>query len=399
MTVLVLRAMNAWSAITDTDIAIIGGGPVGAALALALRGSALRVTVLEARAEQTTDPRPIALSHGSRLLLERLNAWAGLHATPINQIHVSQRGGFGRVAMNAADCHVPSLGYVLDYKQLFSTLSRAASSGATDYREGARVLALSALAGDGDVRRIDYTRDGEAASLSARLVVVADGGEIEGLAPRKTVAYAQHALTARVSTSLPHHNVAYERFTAEGPLALLPFDNDMSLVWMLPPARAETLLDTDPAGFCAALRVAFGSRLGEFTRVAQRACYPLALRYTTASVPGVITIGNAAQTLHPVAGQGFNLGLRDAWELAQLLHGLPNSEPQALTNHEGLRHFTATRRVDRGATIAATHSLVQLFSNDFLPLHAARGAGMALLGSIAPLRNFIARRMIFGARG
>ena len=155
-------------------------------------------------------------------------------------------------------------------------------------------------------------------------------------------------------------------------------------------------MDADPATFCVALREAFGSRLGEFNSVTQRACYPLNLRYAVNSAPGVITIGNAAQTLHPVAGQGFNLGLRDAWELAQILHGLA---PQALTNHEALRYFRAARRMDRSATLAATHGLVHLFSNDFLPLHAARGAGMTLLGSIAPLRNFVARRMIFGARG
>ena len=389
----------------DTDIAIIGGGPVGAALALALRDSDLRITVLEARterkeyatpAERARDPRPIALSHGSRLLLERLNAWAGLRATPINNIHVSQRGGFGRVAMSALDVGVPALGYIVDYKELFLTLSTAASAGSSDYREGARATSLMR---EGDVQRIDYTRDGAAASLTARLVVVADGGEITGLAPPKTIAYAQHALTARVGTSLPHNNVAYERFTQDGPLALLPFENEMSLVWTLPSARAEKLLDADSATFCAALREAFGSRLGEFNSVTHRACYPLNLRYATHTAPGVITIGNAAQTLHPVAGQGFNLGLRDAWELAQILRGMT---PQALTNHENheaLRHYRAARRLDRSATIVVTHGLVHLFSNDFLPLHAARGAGMTLLGSIAPLRNFVARRMIFGARG
>ena len=394
----------------DTDIAIIGGGPVGAALALALSSSDLRITVLEARAERNEcatpaerarDPRPIALSHGSRLLLERLNTWAGLHATPINNVHVSQRGGFGRVAMSAADADVPALGYVIDYKELFLTLAAAANAMSSDYREGARATSLTRIgASEGgsecDVQRIDYTRDGVSASLTARLVVVADGGDIEGLAPPKTKAYAQHALTARVSTSLPHNHVAYERFTQDGPLALLPFENEMALVWTLPPARAEKLLDADPATFCVALREAFGSRLGEFNSVTQRACYPLNLRYAVNSAPGVITIGNAAQTLHPVAGQGFNLGLRDAWELAQILRGLA---PQALTNHEALRYFRAARRMDRSATLAATHGLVHLFSNDFLPLHAARSVGMTLLGSIEPLRNFVARRMIFGARG
>ena len=393
----------------DTDIAIVGGGPVGAALALALRDSGLRLTVLEARTAQSagSDPRPIALSHGSRLLLERLGVWADLGtnagATPINHIHVSQRGGFGRVALSAADADVPHLGYVFDYNQLFSTLVSAAQHADCDYRDGARVTALTR---DGDVSCLDYTRDGTAAALTARLVVVADGGDIAGLAPSKAIDYAQHALTARVSTTLPHNHVAYERFTPDGPLALLPYGGQgdqgdtMALVWTLKPARAEALKDADEKTFLVALRVSFGSRLGDFTAVTQRACYPLTLRYSTnTNASGVITIGNAAQTLHPVAGQGFNLGLRDAWELAQILCRL---SPQALTNPESnaaLRGYRAARRIDRRATIAATHGLVRLFSNDFFAASAARGVGMTLLGCIAPARNVVARRMIFGVHG
>ncbi len=384
----------------DTDIAIVGGGPVGAALALALCGnggsgnSGLRVTVLEARAERASDPRPIALSHGSRLLLERLGAWRGLNPTVISNIHVSQRGAFGRVVMNAADAGVPALGYVVDYNHIFLALADAIRSNECDYREGVRATALHH---DGGVRRVDYTRDGAAATLTARVVVVADGGDIEGLAPPKITDYAQHALTARVSTTLPHKNVAYERFTKDGPLALLPFGDEMALVWTLTPARAEALKDADLKTFCAALREAFGGRLGDFKTVAQRACYPLSLRYAPqTSMPGVVTIGNAAQTLHPVAGQGFNLGLRDAWELAQALRTI---RVQALSDNGILRQYRASRRIDRGATLAATHGLVRLFSNDFFPLNAMRGAGMTLLGCVAPARNFLARRMIFGVRG
>ena len=397
----------------DTDIAIVGGGPVGAALALALRDSGLRLTVLEARAvssDGARDPRPIALSHGSRLLLERLGVWADISATPINHIHVSQRGSFGRVAMSAADADVPHLGHVFDYNQLFLMLAGAAQRAGCDYREGACATALTR---NGDVLRLDYTRDGVAAALTTRLVVVADGGDIAGLAPPKVVDYAQHALTARVSTTLPHKQVAYERFTPDGPLALLPYSasgdrgdrgNEMALVWTLTPARAETLKDAGEKIFLDALRASFGARLGDFTSATQRACYPLTLRYATdTNAPGVITIGNAAQTLHPVAGQGFNLGLRDAWELAGILRRV---SPQALTNPEtihettaALRGFASSRRIDRGATIAVTHGLVRLFSNDFFPASAVRGAGMTLVGCIAPARNFVARRMIFGARG
>ncbi len=412
---------------TDTDIVIVGGGPVGAALALALRAggdncvgasaNGLRVTVLEARtavgrvAAADADPRPIALSHGSRLLLERLGAWTGLTPTAINHIHVSQRGGFGRVAISAADAGVPALGYVIDYGAMFAVLAEAARASGCDYRQGARVTALRRT---GDAQHIDTMCDGVAASLTAHLVVVADGGDMEGLAPAKTIDYQQHALTARVRTALPHAHTAYERFTPEGPLALLPFcslgdagsgndevgsghDNEMALVWTLTPARAEALQAADAELFLGELRQAFGGRLGDFTAVAQRACYPLALRTAAAvSVPGVVTIGNAAQTLHPVAGQGFNLGLRDAWELARLLRTLP---VQTLAHRDTVRRYEASRRLDRSAAVATTHGFVRLFTNDFLPLRALRGAGLTLLGSIAPARDYLARRMIFGARG
>jgi 2-octaprenyl-6-methoxyphenol hydroxylase len=389
--------MNIAVARADTDIAIVGGGPVGAALALALRASPLRLTVLEARANlgaDAGDPRPIAVSHGSCLLLQRWGAWDESRATPINHIHVSQRGGFGRMAMSHADVNVPHLGYVFDYKDVYFSLVSAARSTGCDYRSGARATALHY---EGDFQRIDYIRDGAASSLTARLVVVADGGDIEGLSPPKTVDYAQCALTARVSAVQPHKQVAYERFTAEGPLALLPFGEEMALVWTLAPARAQELSDADTKTFLAALRESFGGRLGDFKTATQRASYPLALRYAAnGSMPGVVTIGNAAQTLHPVAGQGFNLGLRDAWELAQVLCTVP---AQDLMDSEHLRRYRASRRSDRYATIATTHGLVRLFSNDFFPLRAARGAGMTLLGCIAPARNFLARRKIFGARG
>jgi 2-octaprenyl-6-methoxyphenol hydroxylase len=389
----------------DTDIAIVGGGPVGAALALALRGAGNgghRVTVLEGRghvAAGAGDPRPIALSHGSRLLLERLGVWDALRAsggTAINHIHVSQRGGFGRLAMNAADAGVPNLGYVYDYNNIFMVLAGAAHGAGCDYREGARANAVHR---DGELQRIGYTHNGAAATLTAQLVVVADGGDIDcdGLPPPKIIDYAQHALTARVSTSRPHMNAAYERFTPEGPLALLPFSDETALVWALTPARAAALKDADAKTFLAALRESFGGRLGDFTAVRQRACFPLTLRRAAATrTPGMVTIGNAAQTLHPVAGQGFNLGLRDAWELAQRLRVVT---PQALTGKECLRGYSAGRRLDRVAAIAATHGLVRLFSNDFFPANVARGAGMTLLGCVAPLKNFVARRMIFGVRG
>jgi 2-octaprenyl-6-methoxyphenol hydroxylase len=380
---------------SDTDVLIIGGGPVGAALALALRREAapdLRVTVLEARTVAANDQRPIALAHGSRLILERLGAWQALQSTPILQIHVSQKGAFGRAVLAASETGVPALGYVADYNAIFAALSDAVRALGSDYRAGACATAIHPA--DDEVS-VDYHKNAVAKRLSARLVVVADGGELQGLAPPKVTDYAQCALTARVRTQLAHAGTAYERFTVEGPLALLPYGEEMALVWTLNPARAESLLAADEPDFLAALGEAFGGRLGALRAVQGRETYPLALRRVSGALPAnCVAIGNAAQTLHPVAGQGFNLGLRDAWELAQLLGEV---DLELVGARQTLQRFQAKRRLDRATTIGLTHGLVQLFSNDYFALDTLRGAGMTLLGSLPPLRSGLARRMMFGA--
>lgn len=391
----------------DCDIAIVGGGPVGAALALALIGAGLSITMLEARSGTSADRRPIAVAHGSRQLLERLHAWPRLSGTPINTVHVSQRGRFGRIAMSAHEAGLPALGYVIDYVELFATLQTAvreqkqALGRAFQCIEGARVTAINAAAG---ATQLTYEHDGAQHILSANLTILADGGEIAGIALPTSVSYEQSAITACVHASVPHGNTAYERFTAEGPLALLPFGKDardFALVWTVPQSRTSTLMALNDAGFLYALGAAFGTRVGEFTQVTQRRDYALHLRYHTQTpAPGVIAIGNAAQMLHPVAGQGFNLGLRDAWELAQLIRApiigeQVRTQPQ-INASELARRFHAQRRMDRGVTIAATHGLVTLFSNDFFP--ALRGVGMALLAATPPLKKMIAHHMTFGLR-
>jgi 2-octaprenyl-6-methoxyphenol hydroxylase len=377
----------------DCDIAVVGGGPVGAALALALRESGHDITLLEPREGAASDARPIAVSQGSRELLVRLDAWpAG--ATPIHHIHVSQRGGFGRVHMSADELDVPALGYIVEYAELCAALDAVASP--VLRLRPARALGLQRVRHEGDGWRVAYQHDGAEINLTARLVVLADGGELQGVAPAKVIDYAQTALTAIVQSELPHRHTAYERFTPEGPLALLPHGEALALVWTLPPPRAQGLLSVDDAEFLHALHEAFGGRLGRFTAVAQRATYPLALRRRGAPGAGVIAIGNAAQTLHPVAGQGFNLGLRDAWVLAALLRETPAAE---LGGAALARRFHETRRVDRGAVAGLTHGLVQLFSNDFAPAAMARGAVLGALAAVPPLKNFFARRMMLGARG
>lgn len=379
----------------DFDVLIIGGGPVGAALALALRGTDLALGLLEARTPGgAADSRPIALSHGSRLILERLGVWEALaDATPIQRIHVSQRGGFGRVALDARQVSLPALGYVLDYGKLSGVLAQTLeAAGGVQLMRGT----ASALEAGADAAAVLMTTAGGAGRVSARLLAVADGGALP-VAQLRIRDYGQAAVTARVTCSLPHRNVAYERFTPEGPLALLPLGEALALVWTTAPEQARQLCAATEAAFLARLQESFGNRLGSFTSAGARAWFPLSLKVAD-RIAGerTVALGNAAQMLHPVAGQGLNLGLRDAWELAALLR---ERDRVPIGGPELLRAYSTRRRLDRRGGVLFTDSLVRLFSNELAALRLARGLGLAALGAIPPARDFVARRMIFGARG
>lgn len=379
----------------DYDVLIAGGGPVGAALALALRDRCA-VALLEARigGAISGDMRPIALSHGSRLILERLGVWDRLQpATPIMRIHISQRGGFGQVELDHREAALPALGYVVDYSRLAGRLLEQLA-GACKHIHGSSVLTL---AGGPDSAGVDYQCGETVAQATARLVAIADGGGLAAVAKARTHDYRQAAVTAQVASARAHRNVAYERFTPEGPLALLPSGERLAVVWSTTPERAQQLCMMEEHEFLDNLQRAFGQRLGAFEASGPRAWYPLALK-VAAKLPisRAVALGNAAQTLHPVAGQGFNLGLRDAWELASLVKAAAREDIGAPSM---LAAYAAERRLDRAGGVGFTDLLVRLFSNDIGPLRLARGLGLALLGAMPPAKNFVVRRMTFGARG
>jgi 2-octaprenyl-6-methoxyphenol hydroxylase len=376
------------------DLIIVGGGPVGSALALALGGSGLAVLLLDARGEATGDRRSLALSYGSRLILERIGAWREVApVTPIESIHVSQRGGFGRALLTAAAARLPALGYVASYGTVYEAVARTASRcEELRVQQGARASALTAEHG---CTTVSYALDGKTRSASARLVVVADGGALTqaGAAPKER-AYGQTALVAEVRTDRAHGNRAYERFTAEGPLALLPAGEGFALIWTAAPERAQRLQALEPQVFLDALQACFGERAGRFVSVSARAAHPLALRVADAAqTERVVLLGNAAQTLHPVAGQGLNLGLRDAWELARAAV----SAPQRIGERDFIDRFLRSRRTDRRDTILLTDLLVTAFSNDLAPLRWLRGCGLTLLDCLPPAKRDFMGRMIFGA--
>ena len=381
-----------------TDVAIAGAGPVGATLALALADAGLDLVVADARqagSSLRTD-RTLALSHGARLILERLGVWPALAAaegavTPILTIDVSQAGGFGVVELTAAEQRLPALGYVVSYRALQAVLDDALARAGVDVRFGASVRAVR---GGRDAARVDIDHDGDG-PIDARLVAVADGAasSVLGMA-RKRHDYRQVAIVASVDMEHPHRGVAYERFTPEGPIALLPERDHYALVWTREPADAQQTLAMSDEAFLAALAAHFGSRVKGFTGVRERRAFPLALEIArNTAADRVVVIGNAAQALHPVAGQGFNLGLRDAYDLARTIVETPRA---AIGSKAMLDRYRRRREPDRRAGIVVTHGLVRLFSNDRPWLSVPRGAGMMLLDMLPIAKRAFGRAMLFG---
>lgn len=381
----------------DFDIAVVGGGPVGLTLALGLSESEARVCVLEARDTTVSldDPRTLALSYSSRLVLERIGVWHRLHATPITRIHVSQRGRFGRAELNAHDERLPALGYVVRYGALLTALRQELASRSISYLAGAEVQSL-----DPNSRYIALTyrhRDVEDV-MTSRLAVVADGGgtlvNLHGVTPRRRD-YGQRAVVAEVQLSRAPDGTAYERFTSGGPAALLPIEDRYALVYTATPDEAQALLDLGEADFLTRLQVHFGDYAGRFVEVGTRKAFPLSLSFVeSVTAPRTVLIGNAAQILHPVAGQGINLGIRDAWSLAQQVQA---SGAEALGTEAFLGAYQRSRLLDTTGGIVFTDALVRLFSNDLAGLRWVRGLGLTLFDIADPLKHFLVRRMTFGA--
>lgn len=344
------------------EIAVRGAGPVGCVAALLLHAAGKSVRLLDAKSLPGKAPfRPIALSHASRLILERAGAWQALETTPIATIHISQQGAFGRTCLSAGDAGVPALGYVADYASLLGCL-----------RSRLDVCGIRIETGAED----------------ALLVVHAEGTS-SGL---KEKSYAQEALVALVTTRPGAAHTAWERFTPEGPLALLPLGGRYCAVWGMHPLRAQALCSASENEFLRALADAFGARAGEFVALGERNRASLALRVRPSRV-GVreAYVGNAAQTLHPVAGQGLNLGLRDAWDLVQAL-----GDAQDPGDAGVLARFAAMRRLDATASVRVTDFLAEAFLGANPLAGLMRGFGLTALDICLPARRFFARRMIYG---
>ncbi|CAH2927147.1 MAG: 2-polyprenyl-6-methoxyphenol hydroxylase [uncultured Paraburkholderia sp.] len=461
----------------DFDVTIVGAGPVGLALAgwLARRSVTreLKIALIDAREPEDSiaDPRAIAVSHGSRMILEPLR-WPA-DATAIQRIHVSQRGHFGRTLIDHSEHGLPALGYVLRYGSIVHGLAEAvhatpvhwfrSTSAATPVEEEDGVtlpietagvtrrlrtrILVSAEGGLFGDQKADKHRErhaerhggqrvpgGESALHAAQPVARVepadddtahthpaerhghDGNDGRSEAPSRAANHANHAdeqstsrrdkpssrdygqtaLVGTVSVSAPQPHVAWERFTPEGPIALLPMGGvrgaDYALVWCCAPEEAARRAQLSHDAFLRELGDAFGGRMGRFTQIKGRASFPLGLNAVDTLVRGrVVAMGNAAQTLHPVAGQGLNLGLRDAHALVDALCA-EGPTPLALAT------FAQRRALDRRMTIGATDTLARLFTVDFAPLAVLRGLALTALEFAPPVKTALARQMMFGQR-
>jgi len=382
------------------NIVIVGGGPVGATLALLLAKQGIAVTVLEARKQGAaySESRALALSYGSKRILEKLGVWGSLakSATAINTIHVSQKSSLGRSKLQASDYQQEALGYVLSYGALSEALDTAlANQTLVNF-----VFEASAenLAHTSTHASVTYIHQGKSHTLNSRLVVLADGGrsldEVAGLV-KETKEYGHDALISKVSAELPHNNIAYERFTAHGPMALLPNGaRDFSLVWTGKKAYVNNLLNLSDEAFLALFHAEFGDRVGRFLTVAKRMTFPLKLsQLKTTDTPHLVVIGNAAQTMHPVAGQGFNVGLRDAETLANCI---ASSAPERLGDEKMLADYRASRQTDTKNGLLFTDFLVNIFSNDIVCVSGLRSIGLGVFDMVKPIKAHLVSKMSFG---
>ncbi|MGL9760282.1 MAG: 2-octaprenyl-6-methoxyphenyl hydroxylase [Symbiopectobacterium sp.] len=385
-------------------ILIVGGGMAGATLALAisaLSDGALPVEVIEAHsplggAHPGFDARTIALAEGTVQQLKRIGIWQAIasEAESITAVHVSDCGHAGVVNMQASDYRTAALGYVVELHQVGQTLFRLLHDAPRVRVHCPRKVIHVERSTEQTILQLD-----DGSTLCGQLSVAADGSS-SALAQAcgmqwETREYPQFAVIANIRTQLPHIGKAFERFTQDGPLALLPMRGGRSsLVWCHPLSNQTRVSAWSGAECCAALQRAFGWRLGAITHIGERHSYPLRLVTAARHIAHrVALVGNAAQTLHPIAGQGFNLGLRDVISLAETLTQAA-AHQEDTGSYRVLSRYAQCREPDQQATIALTDGLVRLFTNSVTPLEVGRNLGLMTMNNVAFVRDTFAHRML-----
>ncbi|HUQ09631.1 MAG TPA: 2-octaprenyl-6-methoxyphenyl hydroxylase [Steroidobacteraceae bacterium] len=394
---------------TSYDVAIVGGGMVGASFALALRGTKLRVLLIEGVAPDSTrqpsfDERTTALGNGSRQIFESLGVWQAMvgESAAIRSIHVSDAGRFGVARLDSKEQGIDAFGYVVPNRVLGRVLWDA-------LRDAPNITLavpaqLQAARQHDDGVELDFKTGDELRQVRAAVAVAADGaGSVLRASAGIDAAveeYDQVALVMNAATDRPNTGEAFERFTPSGPLAVLPVARGgYAVVWAVRPERATELLALDDTAFAAELLAAFGWRAGRWTKIGKRNTYPLSLSRANETVAGrVVLIGNAAQALHPVAGQGFNLGLRDAATLAEMLAQLPAGAATAPDCAGLLARFSSWRDEDRKGVTRFTDSLVKLFGSERPALGLVRNFGL-LMFDLSPTAKRALSRVSWGFAG
>ncbi len=396
------RAPNITATVTadapDYDVVIAGGGMAGSMLALAIARQcpALSIAMVEQQAEVVSqasfDSRSIALAAGSVQFLQQLGIWSALaeHSCPIMDIAVSDRGHFGKTWLSAAEYRVPALGQVIEVEHLGAVLASAlAKQPKVNRYQPDQIIAISAEID----RQVLSLNSGK--KVSARLLVVAEGAnsatrKLANIA-QECLPYQQSAIITNLALAQPHQHKAFERFTEHGPIALLPLvANRYSLVWTVAPEQVETLLALPEPAFVAQLQQAFGYRAGRFSGCGKRWAYPLTRRHSTQVVSHRIALlGNSLHSLHPIAGQGFNLALRDIACLSQLLSGC---QPEHVGTYQQLRSYQLARQADMQRVIQLTDGLVRTFSNRSRLLALARNMGLLAMLAVDELKRPLAQQ-------
>lgn len=380
------------------DLIIVGGGMVGASLAVSLKDSGLSIAIIEAfswKSEQqpSFDDRSIALSYGSKKILEGMSLWSSLkgRCQPIKTIHISDRGRFGVTRLHHEEEKVEALGYVIENRVMGEVLQHEIQS--LDHLTMYMPATVVGVEESKEQVTLTINQDGQKIELETSLLVAADGAmskvrELVGITHNKSD-YAQSAVIANVTSEKYHNAVAYERFTDSGPLAFLPMtEKRISVVWTINREDQESIMQLDDAAFLEKLQQRFGYRVGRLEKTGVRNIYPLALTESDQLVKDrIVLIGNAAHGLHPVSGQGFNLALRDVAQLAENIqqHGVQNPV-------RWLNDYAASRQQDMKRVFRFTDSLVKLFSNNFMPLAHARAAGLMMVDCLPSLRHLLAKQ-------
>ena len=392
----------------QADITVVGGGMVGASLALLLSSlnRGWRIQVIEAfpitaasadDLQPSFDARSTALSHSSREIFEILGLWPALSTrlADIREVHVSDRGHIGSARLYAEEQNLPALGYVVENQWLGSVLMEALqNANNVDVIAPEKVTKVSPVQGG---MKLSLSQDRD---ITTKLLVIADGAqsdtrELLGI-EATTKDYGQVALVANISLSKDHNGIAYERFTDSGPMAMLPLqpvegEYRSALVWTLPPERAAEMVGAPKAEFLAALQDRFGHRLGQFQRVGSRHSYPIRLITSNEQVrSNAVVVGNAAHSLHPVAGQGFNLALRDVAVLANEL-ALADSAGSTLGELSVLQNYLKQQQADQKQTILLSDLLPKIFAIGASPVALARNLGLLALDTVPLFRHQFAR--------